>query len=131
MKEYQPIPQNTEKVGKACLNAAYKVHTIMGPGLLESVYQKAMLYEINSQNLKAQAEVPISITYNSENLGTGLYCDILVENTVILELKSVEKMIPLYQAQHLTYLKLANVRLGYLINFNITRLKDGIKRIVL
>jgi GxxExxY protein len=131
MKEYQPIPQNTEKVGKACLNAAYKVHTIMGPGLLESVYQKAMLYEINSQNLKAQAEVPISITYNSENLGTGLYCDILVENTVILELKSVEKMIPLYQAQLLTYLKLANVRLGYLINFNVNRLKDGIKRMVL
>ena len=80
-------------------------------------------------NLKSQAPIPIS--YNGEDLGTGLFCDILVENAVILELKSVETMIPLYQAQLLTYLKLSGVRLGYLINFNVYHLKDGIKRMVL
>jgi GxxExxY protein len=131
MKEYQPIPQNTEKVGKACLNAAYKVHNALGPGLLESVYHKAMLYEITKQNLNTQSQAPITIAYDNQNLGTGFFCDILVDDCVILELKSVEKMIPLYQAQLLTYLKLAHIRLGYLINFNVPHLKDGIKRMVL
>ena len=131
MNKFPPIPKNTEIIGRTCLDSAYKVHSLLGPGLLESVYQKALLHEVTKRDLNAKPQAPVNISYDGQDLGTGLYCDILVENAVILELKSVENLLPLYEAQLLTYLKLTNIRLGFLINFNVSHLKTGIKRLVL
>ena len=127
---YQPIPQDVEKVGKAVLDAAFKVHSALGPGLLESVYERALIYEISNQGKTAKNQVRIPFTYDGKQLDTDLICDLLVEDCVIVELKAVEKMNPLYEAQLLTYLKLTGIRLGYLINFNVSQLKNGIKRMV-
>ena len=131
MNNFQPIPQETETTGKACLDVAFKVHTTLGPGLLESVYEKILVHELTKRGLNARTQVPIPIIYDGQQLSTGLICDILVNEVVIIELKAVEKMIPLYDSQLLTYLKLTKIRLGYLINFNVAHLKDGIKRMVL
>lgn len=100
----------------------------MGPGLLESVYEKALSYELLNQGLVVETQKIPPVIYDGNILDAGLRMDILVEHCVVLELKAVEKMIPLFEAQLLTYLKLSNIRLGYLINFNVIKLKDGIKR---
>ncbi len=129
-KKYAPIPQETEKVGKAVLDAAFKVHTALGPGLLESVYETTMAYELRKNGLTVATQVAIPIHYDGTELETAFRIDLLVENCVIVELKSVEKINPVYEAQLLTYLRLSNMRLGYLINFFVPRLKQGIKRMV-
>jgi GxxExxY protein len=127
-KKYSSIPLEVERIGKFCLNAAFKVHTTLGPGLLESVYEKALSYELLNQGLVVETQKIPPVIYDGNILDAGLRMDILVEHCVVLELKAVEKMIPLFEAQLLTYLKLSNIRLGYLINFNVIKLKDGIKR---
>ncbi len=127
---FQPIAPDVERVGKAVLDAAYLVHTVPGPGLLESVYRIAMKHVIEVNGMLAQTEVKLPITFRDVQLESGLRLDLLVNNCVIAELKSVEKMNPVYEAQLLTYLRLSKVRLGYLINFNVPHLKDGIKRMV-
>ncbi|SRR6266498_325782 len=129
-KIYQPIPAETERIGKLVLDAAYKVHTVLGPGLLESVYQIAMKHVLETYEILAETEVKLPIVFEGVQLESGLRIDMLVEKSVIAELKSVEKMNPVYEAQLITYLRLSNVRLGFLINFNVSHLKDGIKRIV-
>ena len=127
---YGPIPPEVEKVGKAVLDAAFKVHTALGPGLLESVYETTLAYEVRKGGLLVETQVAIPIVYDKIKLESGLRLDMLVEKCVIVELKSVEKMIPVYEAQLMTYLRLSNVRLGFLINFNVPHLKEGIKRMV-
>jgi GxxExxY protein len=127
---FQPIKEEVEKIGKACLDAAFKVHTNLGPGLLESVYESALLYELKKAGLFVENQKILPITYDEIQIESSLRIDLLVENCVIMELKATEKMIPLYEAQLLTYLKLSNIRLGYLINFNVLHLKTGIKRMV-
>ena len=127
---YAPIPPEVEKVGKAVLDAAFKVHTALGPGLLESVYETTVAYEIRKGGLSVETQVAMPIVYDNTKLESGLRLDMLVEKCVIIELKSVEKMNPVYEAQLMTYLRLSNVRLGFLINFNVPRLKEGIKRMV-
>lgn len=127
---HQPIPQEAEQTGKSALDAALKVHSTLGPGLLESVYEKALQYELTKNNISTKPQVTLPIIYDGHQLDANLYCDLIVQDSVILELKSVETVIPLYQAQLLTYLKLSNLRLGYLLNFNVLHLKDGIKRMV-
>lgn len=129
-KLYQPIPIETERIGKLVLDAAYKVHTVLGPGLLESVYQTAVKHVLEIRGILAETEVKLPIAFEGMQLESGLRIDILVEKCVIAELKSVERMNPVYEAQLITYLRLSNVRLGFLINFNVPHLKDGIKRIV-
>lgn len=129
-KIYQPIPAETEKIGKLVLNAAFRVHTELGPGLLESVYQIAMKHVLTTSGTLAETEVKLPIMFEGVELESALKIDLLVEKCVIAELKSVEKMNPVYEAQLITYLRLSNVRLGILINFNVSHLKDGIKRIV-
>jgi len=126
-----PIPSEVEKVGKTVLDSAFKVHTNLGPGLLESAYEACHAYEIRQTGLFVQTQVALPILYNDVKIDVGYRVDILVENCVIVELKVVEKMNPLYEAQLLTYMKLTGIRLGYLINFNVIRLKYGIKRMVL
>lgn len=128
---FQPIAPEVEKIGKAVLVAAFKVHTVLGPGLLESVYETTMAYEVRKSGLNIATQVAVPIVYDGQKLESGLRLDILVEKCVIVELKSVETMNPVYEAQIITYLRLSAVRLGYLINFNVKHLKDGIKRFVI
>jgi len=120
----------TERIGKIVLDAAYKVHTVLGPGLLESVYQTAMRHVITVNNTLVETEVKLPIMFEGVKLESGLRIDMLVEKCVIAELKSVETMNPVYEAQLMTYLRLSKVRLGFLINFNVPHLKDGVKRVV-
>ena len=127
---YAPISPEVEKVGKAVLDAAFKVHTALGPGLLESVYETTVAYEIRKGGLLVETQVAMPIVYDNTKLESGLRLDMLIEKCVIVELKSVEKMNPVYEAQLMTYLRLSNVRLGFLINFNVPHLKEGIKRMV-
>ncbi|MHB8779113.1 MAG: GxxExxY protein [Anaerolineales bacterium] len=129
-KFYPPVPAETERIGKLVLDAAYKVHTVLGPGLLESVYQIAMKHVLETGGILAETEVKLPILFEGVSLESALRIDMLVEKCVIAELKSVEKMDPVYEAQLITYLRLSKVRLGFLINFNMSHLKDGIKRIV-
>ena len=130
-KIYLPVPAETERIGKLVLDAAYKVHTVLGPGLLESVYQTAMKHVLQTGGLLVETEVKLPILFEGVKLESALRIDTLVEKCVIAELKSVEKMNPVFEAQLLTYLRLSKVRLGFLINFNVPRLKDGgIKRMV-
>ena len=127
---FQPISAEVEKVGKAVLDAAFKVHTTLGPGLLESVYEAATAYEIRKSGLIPETQVELPILYDGQKLASGLRLDMLVEKCVIVEIKSVETMHPVFEAQIMTYLRLSKVRLGFLINFNVKHLKDGIKRFV-
>jgi len=129
-KVFLPIAPEVELVGKAVLDAAFKVHTALGPGLLESVYETVLAYEIRKGGLLVATQVALPIIYDGTTLESGLRLDMLVEKSVIVELKSVENMNPVYEAQLMTYLRLSGVRLGFLINFNIPHLKDGIKRMV-
>ena len=129
-KKYAPIPEDIERIGKAVLDAAFKVHTALGPGLLESAYETPMAYELRKSGLRVATQVALPIIYDGVKLETSYRLDLLVENCVIVELKAVEKMNPIYEAQLLTYLRLSNLRLGYLINFFVPRLKYGIKRMV-
>ena len=129
-KIYAPIPPETERIGKLVLDAAYKVHTVLGPGLLESVYRKAIKYVLVTGGTLAETEVDLPIVFEGIDIESGLRIDLLVAKCVIAELKSVEKMNPVFDAQLITYLRLSKVRLGFLINFNVPHLKDGIKRII-
>ena len=129
-KVFQPIAPDVEKVGKVVLDSAFKVHTALGPGLLESVYETTTAYEIRKVGLNVETQVSLPILYDGQELSSGLRLDMLVEKCVIVEIKSVETMHPVFEAQIMTYLRLSGVRLGFLINFNVKRLKDGIKRFV-
>ena len=130
-KKIVPIPPETERIGKIVLDAAFKVHTVLGPGLLESVYQVAMKHVIEKDGTLVETEVKQPIMFEGVKLESGLRIDMLVAKCVIVELKSVEKMNPVYEAQLMTYLRLSGNRLGFLINFTVPHLKDGIKRIVM
>jgi GxxExxY protein len=129
-KFYAPVPPNVEKVGKSVLDAAYKVHTALGPGLLESVYETCTAFELTESGLHVMVQAGLPVTYRGIKMDAGLRPDMIVEECVIVEFKSVETMHPIYNAQLITYLKLTGIRLGFLINFNVVHLKDGIKRIV-
>ena len=112
------------------LDACITVHKIMGPGLLESIYEQCLMKEFELRMVKAKNQVPISLIYKSYELSREFKIDILVENEIILELKSCEIMHPVYEAQIISYLKLTRKKLGFLINFNVPVLKDGFKRYV-
>ena len=127
---FAPIPADVERVGKAVLNAAFKVHTALGPGLLESVYETCTAFELTRSGFCAPTQVALPVTYQGIKMDAGLRPDMGVEECVIVEFKSVDTMHPIFDAQLITYLKLTGTRLGFLINFNVIHLKDGIKRIV-
>ena len=107
-----------------------KVHTALGPGLLESVYRKCLCHELIKRGLRVVMEKPIPIEYDGIRIGTGLRLDLLVEDLVIVEVKAVEKQLLLHQSQLLSHLKLCKLRTGLLINFNVRHLRHGIKRMV-
>lgn len=129
-QDFAPIPERTEDVARQVLDAAFTVHRALGPGLIESVYKVCVCHELSKRGLAFQYELKLPVVYEGIRLETGLRFDIMVEDCVIVEAKTVDKMIPVYDAQILTYLKLTGCRLGLLINFNVPLLKDGIKRIV-
>jgi GxxExxY protein len=129
-RAFAPISPELERVGKAVLNAAFRVHTALGPGLLESVYETCTAFELTQSGLCAPTQVALPVTYQGIKMDAGLRPDMIVEKCVIVEFKSVEAMNPIFEAQLLTYLKLTGIRLGFLINFNVVHLKDGIKRMV-
>lgn len=112
------------------IGCAYEVYRTLGPGLLESVYQKVLVQELKLRGFKVKSEVDIEINYKGVNVGSDLRLDIIVNDTIIIELKSVETILPIHKKQLLTYLRLTNLQLGLLINFNTNLLKDGITRIV-
>ena len=107
------------------------MHRTLGPGLLESTYQRCLAHELEIHKISYKAEHPLPVVYKGIELECGYRMDLLIENSIILELKSVEKLKPIHEAQLLTYMKLLNVKEGFLINFNVRRLKDGLKRYVL
>lgn len=109
---------------------ACEVHSTLGPGLLESVYQKALIHELKLRGFKVSSEVAIDLLYKGVCVGDGLRADIIVNDYVVIELKSVESVLPVHHKQLLTYLRLLNLPIGLLINFNTSLLKDGITRIV-
>ncbi|NOY41953.1 MAG: GxxExxY protein [Planctomycetes bacterium] len=128
---YEPIPKETERIAGLVIEAAFRVHRALGPGLLESVYETCLCHELSKMGVSFQRQSELPITYDGQKLKSGLRIDVFAADCVIVELKAVEKIIPLFEAQTLTYLKMTKQRLGLLINFNVTLLKDGIKRIVL
>jgi GxxExxY protein len=131
MQRFVPIPQETELVAKATIDAAYKVHKTLGPGLLESVYEACLAHELKRRGLVVETQVALPVVYEDIRLEAGLRLDMLIASQLLVELKAVERMNPLFEAQLLTYLRLTGYRLGLLINFNVILIKNGIKRIVL
>ncbi len=113
------------------LDSAFKVHTALGPGLLESAYQACLCYELKKKGYKVESEKPLPLVYEEVKLDCGYRIDILVENQVVVELKTIEQFSEVHQAQILTYMKLSKTKYGLLINFNVKSLKDGIKRFIL
>ena len=112
------------------IGCAMEVHKTLGPGLFENIYEQALVHELTLNGIPVKTQVEIEINYKGTNLGNGLRLDVLVDDTLIVELKSVEELKPLHHKQLLTYLRLTDKRVGILINFNTENLKDGIKRIV-
>ena len=118
------------QISREIVDAAYQIHTRLGAGLLESVYETVMAYELQKRGLRFERQKPIAVVYEGMNLGEGFRADFIVENLVIIELKSVEHIAPVHKKQLLTYLRLTNKHLGLLINFNTDLIKNGITRIV-
>ena len=116
---------------KGIIGAAIEVHRNLGPGLLEAAYEQCLCHELASQGIEFKRQVSVPVVYKGENIECGFRADLIVEDKVIVELKAMDKLHPIHQAQLLTYLKLANVGTGLLINFNVSVLKDGIKRVSL
>ncbi|GIL22743.1 MAG: hypothetical protein BroJett042_12560 [Bacteroidota bacterium] len=117
-------------VSKEILDASVAVHKEMGPGLLESVYQQCLVKELSLRGIKTEVLVPVALQYKGYTLNKDYVIDILVEEEIILELKAVETILPVHEAQIISYLKLADKRLGFLINFNVRLMKDGFRRFV-
>ena len=117
-------------VAQQIVDAAFRVHTTLGPGLLESVYEAALSYELEKRGLRITRQQGIPVVYEEVRIHAGFYADVVVEDLVIVEIKAVETGAPVHKKQLLTYLKLADKRLGLLINFNVILIKNGITRIV-
>jgi GxxExxY protein len=125
------LPPELELIATQIVDAAFKVHTTLGPGLLESVYEACMAFELTKRGLRVRRQVAVPLVYDGVLLEAELRIDLLVEEQVIIEVKAVEKLAPVFEAQLLTYLKLANKRLGFLINFNVEVIKNDLKRRIL
>ncbi len=125
------IPEEIDTIARKIVNAAFTVHKLLGPGLLETVYEICFCYELNKAGLLFKRQVPVPINYGGISFETAFRLDVIVEDSVICELKAVESMHPVFEAQLLSYLKLTDKKLGFLINFNVPLIKQGIKRMAL
>ena len=126
--EYKQLTAEVESIGKAIVNAAYIIHKELGPGLLERVYEVCMAHELKKAGFDVKRQVDIPICYDGIEFDDGLRLDLLVNNLAIAELKAVDLVNPLWAAQIISHLKLTKLNLGYLINFNVPLIKNGIKR---
>jgi GxxExxY protein len=131
MKTYKPIPEEIEQAGHIIENSAFAVHKILGPGLLEKVYEICFCHELQKRGLNFQKQLYIPIKYEGITFKEGLRLDVLVNDSIICELKAIESVNPVWEAQILSHLKITGLRLGYLINFNVPLMKQGIRRFVL
>jgi GxxExxY protein len=127
---FEPLSAREEEIGKAIVQAAFDVHDELGPGLLEKIYEICVMHELRKHGFYVKRQVEIPIEYDGIQFKDGLRLDLLVENSVIVEIKSVETVNPVWQAQILSQMKLTEIRLGYLINFNVSKISQGIKRFI-
>lgn len=125
------IPEKTDKIAALIVDAAFSVHSKLGPGLLENVYEACLAHELLKRKLVVQRQVSLPVVYDEIRLDAGLRLDMVVEDQIVIELKAVEKILPVHVSQLLTYLKLSGHRLGFLINFNTPLIKHGITRLAL
>ena len=130
MNPYGIVSMEINKLSKRIIGAAIEVHRILGPGLLESAYEQCLCHELNLQKISFERQKELPVTYKGMKLDCGYRLDIMVENAIILELKSCEKIEPIHKAQLLTYLKLTGISLGLILNFNRATMREGIARIV-
>ena len=128
--EFQPIDPELNDIGKKIVDAAYSVHKNLGPGLLEKVYEICFCHELEKRGLTYRRQVDIPVVYDGITFNEGLRLDVLVDEKVVCELKAIETVNPVWQAQLLSQLKLTNKRLGFLINFDVVNIGSGIKRFV-
>lgn len=117
-----------ERIARHIVNAAFEVHNELGPGLLESVYEVCLVEELRNRGLSVESQVKIPVVFKGKTLGKEFIIDLLVEKIIIIELKAVENLLPVHEVQLVTYLKLADKKLGFLINFNVSHIKIGIHR---
>jgi GxxExxY protein len=129
-KKAEKYNMDENQISKVIVDCCYKIHTRLGPGLLESVYLEILIYELKKLGLKCEKEVGIPVHYEDIKLDLGFRADVIVENLVIVELKAVEKIMPVHKKQLMTYLRLTRMKLGLLANFNVNLIKDGIERVV-
>ena len=128
---YKPLSEREEFIAEKIVDAAYNVHKILGPGLLEKVYEVCFCHELSNRGLTYKRQVDIPVVYDGMTFDEGLRLDVLVEELIICELKAVEQMNSVWEAQIISHLKLTDKRLGFLINFNVPLIRNGIKRIIL
>lgn len=129
-KPESSLPDEVERIGAEVVDAAYSVHSSLGPGLLESVYEACMVHELQKRGLGVGTQVPMPVVYDGVQLEVGFRADVVVGGKVLVELKSVAETTGLHRAQVWTYLKLSGIQLGYLVNFNVRLIRDGIRRVV-
>ncbi len=127
-QQREPMPMQHDELTQKIIGAAIEVHTVLGPGLLESVYEACLVHELTLQGISARRQVPLPVDYKGQHVECGFRIDVLVEGQVVVELKAVDKNTPIDEAQLITYLKLSGHRRGLLINFNVRVLVDGVMR---
>lgn len=130
MFDIDPEKQRLDEITEKIIGAAISVRRVLGPGLLESAYEECLCYELNQLGVNFERQVALPVRYKDVKLDCGYRMDLVVEKSVIIEIKAVERLIPVHEAQLLSYLKLADLRVGLLINFHVPVLKSGLKRIV-
>ncbi|MFI5221116.1 MAG: GxxExxY protein [Bacteroidia bacterium] len=130
-KNFAPPNDAEERIGKAVVNAAFHIHASLGPGLLEKVYEICFCHVLQKQGFDVKRQIPIPIVFEGVSFEEGLRLDVLVNDLVVCELKAIETVNPVWEAQLLSHLKLTGKRLGYLINFNVPLIKKGIKRMII
>ncbi len=128
--KYSDKPMSENDLSKIIVNSCYQIHKVLGPGLFESVYEECLHFELIQQGLSVQRQKELPVIYKSLKMEIGFRTDLIVENKVIVEIKSIETIAPVHQKQLLTYLRLTNLKLGLLVNFNEALIKDGIQRLV-
>ena len=127
----EPVSPEVDRIGRAVMDAAFAVHRELGPGLLESVYEHCMAEELIAAGRSVERQIAVPVSYREARLDVGFRLDLLVDRKVVVEIKSIDALASIHTAQVLTYLRFSQMRLGYLINFNTVRLKDGFRRLIL
>ncbi|MDQ3019667.1 MAG: GxxExxY protein [Bacteroidota bacterium] len=131
MDNFEKLTIEEERIAREIVDCAYRVHVNLGPGLFEKIYETCFCHELTKKSLSFERQVSLPIKYDGLCFNEGFRIDVLIEDKVICELKAVNEMNPVYEAQVLTHMKLTNKRIGFLINFNVPLIKNGIKRIIL